>query len=116
MHEENGLLADIRSNGVSSQQAQSAVLEWLRETVPEDRELVHCGYYVELDRLVLSREWPAVREEIGYRVLDVRTLEEAADAWSPNGRFARTRSGGHRAAGDVDEAIELSRRYAPFFD
>ena len=58
---------------------------------------------------------PALYERLGFRQLDVRCLEEMADAWTSQGRYRRTDHRSHRALGDVREAILLAGKYKERF-
>lgn len=114
MHRQSGLLDDVQSSVLSNEAAEKLCNEWI-ENIAADVKLVHCGYYLQLDREVVARVMPQLYSRLGYRQLDLRSLEEAADAWTFSGRFSRPKNRSHRALQDVFDAIELARAYRSAF-
>lgn len=114
MHTRNGLLDDVSASTYNEAALEKQALNWLKQTA-NDTVLIHCGYYLQCDREILARRMPALYERLGFRQLDVRCLEEMADAWTSQGRYRRTNSHNHRALGDVREAILLAGKYKERF-
>lgn len=114
MHTKNGLLDDVMRSILNETGLEEKFLEWIADRAQEG-PLVHAGYYLAKDREFVSLRMPKLAERLGFRTLDVRTLEEAADAWTPHGRFARGGNGNHRALGDVKDAIRLAAEYRRYF-
>lgn len=114
MHTQNGLLNDVSASTYNEAALEKQALNWLKQTA-NDAVLIHCGYYLQCDREILAKRMPALYERLGFRQLDVRCLEEMADAWTSQGRYRRTNSHNHRALGDVREAILLAGRYRERF-
>lgn len=114
MHTRNGLLDDVSVSKYNEAALEKQALNWLQQTV-NDAILIHCGYYLQCDREILARRMPALYERLGFRQLDVRCLEEMADAWTSQGRYRRTNHHNHRALGDVREAILLAGKYKERF-
>ena len=114
MHTQNGLLDDVSASIYSEAALEKQALNWLQQTA-NNTVLIHCGYYLQCDREILAKRMPALYERLGFRQLDVRCLEEMADAWTSRGRYRRTDRRNHRALGDVREAILLAGKYKEQF-
>lgn len=114
MHTRNSLLDDVSASTYNEAALEKQALNWLQQTA-NDAVLIHCGYYLQCDREILARRMPALYERLGFRQLDVRCLEEMADAWTSQGRYRRTDRHNHRALGDVREAILLAGKYRERF-
>lgn len=114
MHTRNGLLNDVSASKYNEAALEKQTLNWLKQTA-NDAVLIHCGYYLQCDREILARRMPALYERLGFRQLDVRCLEEMADAWTSQGRYRRTSRHNHRALDDVREAILLAGKYKERF-
>ena len=111
MHTTSGLLDDLE-HGVSMQEAQRRVLDYIREWVPEPRKAPLGGNTVGTDRGFLARDMPELEEWLHYRVIDVSSIKELSRRWLPRAYFhAPTKSGGHRALADIRESIAELRYY-----
>lgn len=111
MHTTSGLLDDLE-HGVSMQEAQRRLLEYIREWVSEPRKAPLGGNTVGTDRGFLARDMPELEEWLHYRVIDVSSIKELSRRWLPRAYFnAPTKSGGHRALADIRESIAELRYY-----
>lgn len=110
MHRDSGLLSDMRATDLSENDLEDVILKWI-DRVAGSSPLVHCGYYIHADREIIKRVMPQLYSRLSFRQLDLRTLEEAADAWTESGRFSRPGKRSHRALEDVKDAIALARIY-----
>lgn len=116
MHVQSGLVNEVKLTKITEEEAQCGALTWLNNLC-KDAPLLHCGYYLDYDRLLLARRMPELARRLGYRCLDIRALEEAAEAWTSKGRFPRQVRRVHRAMADVEEALMLARLYrASYFE
>ena len=62
--------------------------------------------------MFLARDMPEVVAHLHYRVIDVSTIKELARRWYPRAYFqAPTKTGGHRALGDIRDSIDELRYY-----
>ncbi|AZN29788.1 oligoribonuclease [Flaviflexus salsibiostraticola] len=110
MHTESGLI-DEWDEGLDLAEAESRVLEYLRERVPAKRAPLG-GNSVGTDKAFLERDMPAVIDHLHYRVIDVSTLKELARRWYPRTYFAApAKFGNHRALGDIYDSIDELRYY-----
>jgi oligoribonuclease len=111
MHTTSGLLEALDA-GVSLEQAEAAVLEYVREYAPEARKAPLAGNSVATDRGFLARDMPSLEGHLHYRIIDVSSIKELARRWYPRVYFASpTKSGGHRALADIQESIAELRYY-----
>ena len=111
MHTTSGLLAELES-GTTLEQAQNAVLEYVRHWVPDARKAPLAGNSVGTDRGFLARDMPELEQHLHYRIVDVSSIKELARRWYPRVYFASpAKSGGHRALADIQESIEELKYY-----
>jgi len=111
MHTTSGLLAELDS-GVSLQEAQQMVLEYVRAWVPDPRKAPLAGNSVGTDRAFLVRDMPELEAHLHYRIVDVSSIKELARRWYPRVYFASpAKNGGHRALADIRESIEELKYY-----
>jgi oligoribonuclease len=111
MHVESGLL-DLLDTGVSLDEACAAVLDYVRQHVPEPRRAPLAGNSVHVDRTFLARDMPDLESAVHYRNVDVSTVKELARRWYPRTYFASpSKTGNHRALGDIQDSIRELRFY-----
>jgi oligoribonuclease len=111
MHTSSGLLEELPS-GVTLEEAEQAVLAYVREHCPESSRPPLAGNTVGTDRLFISRDLPALEGFLHYRVVDVSSIKELARRWYPRAYFAApAKNGNHRALADIQESIEELRYY-----
>ncbi len=111
MHTSSGLLDELDS-GVSLEEAQRVVLDYVREWVPESRKAPLGGNSVATDRGFLARDMGELEEWLHYRIIDVSSIKELSRRWYPRAYFAApAKSGGHRALADIRESIAELRYY-----
>lgn len=117
MHTNSGLLNEI-DGGVSVEEAQSKVLEYLDGLVPEGTKPPLAGNSVGTDRAFLVRYMPQLEARLHYRTIDVSTIKELARRWQPRVYFnAPAKRNGHRALDDILESIrELDYYRASLLD
>ena len=111
MHTTSGLLDDL-ANGVSLQEAQEQVLDYVRAWVPEPRKAPLGGNTVATDRGFLARDMAELEAHLHYRIIDVSSIKELSRRWFPRAYFAApAKTGGHRALADITESIAELRYY-----
>ena len=105
-------LLDELPNGVRLDEATAAVLAYIREHVPEPSKAPLAGNTVHMDRLFLARDMPDVEGWLHYRNVDVSSIKELVRRWFPRVYFASpTKTGNHRALGDIQDSIDELRYY-----
>jgi len=117
MHTSSGLITEIE-HGISVEEAQATVLDYLDGLVPEGVKPPLAGNSVGTDRAFLVRYMPVLEGRLHYRTIDVSTIKELARRWQPRVYFnAPPKRNGHRALDDIRESIrELDYYRASVFD
>lgn len=111
MHTESGLLP-LLDSGVTLEEAQRRVLDYVREHVPDGRKAPLGGNTVSTDRAFLARDMPELDAHLHYRIVDVSSIKELAKRWFPRAYYmAPRKTGGHRALGDIKDSIAELRYY-----
>nr|WP_233552694.1 oligoribonuclease [Jiangella rhizosphaerae] len=111
MHTASGLLAEL-SGGVTMDEANALVMQYIKEHVPEPSKAQLAGNTVHMDRLFLARDLPEVESWLHYRNIDVSSIKELVRRWYPRVYFASpTKTGNHRALGDIKDSIDELRYY-----
>lgn len=111
MHTASGLIDEFPI-GVTLEHANAVVLEYLRKYVPEPARTPLAGNTVHMDRQFLARDLPDVEAWLHYRNVDVSSIKELVRRWYPRVYFAApSKSGNHRALGDILDSIDELRYY-----
>jgi oligoribonuclease len=105
MHTESGLIEAI-PDGVSLDEAEAAVLAYIRQFVPAAGQAPLAGNTIGTDRSFLAKYMPSVDGYLHYRSVDVSSIKELSHRWFPRIYFnAPAKDGGHRALADILESI-----------
>lgn len=105
MHKESGLL-ELLETGASLEQAEEAVLEYVKQFAPEPRTAPLAGNSIGTDRMFLNRYMPKLDAHLHYRNVDVSSIKELVRRWYPKVYFQLPKkTGGHRALADIRESI-----------
>ncbi|MCW2940277.1 MAG: Oligoribonuclease [Actinomycetia bacterium] len=111
MHTTSGLLKEL-PNGTTLAEAESMVLDYLKQHVPDAKKAPLCGNSIATDRSFLARDMPTLDAHLHYRMVDVSSIKELARRWYPRVYFASPeKKGGHRALADITESIRELRYY-----
>lgn len=111
MHTSSGLLEEL-PRGITMEDAQQQVLDYIREWVPEAGKAPLAGNSVGTDRTFLVRDMPELVDHLHYRVIDVSTIKELSRRWYPRAYFqSPPKTGNHRALGDILDSIDELRYY-----
>ncbi len=111
MHTDSGLLDEL-PEGVSMEEAQRLVLDYVKEWVPEPLRAPLAGNSVGTDRAFLARDMPELERWLHYRIIDVSSVKELARRWYTRSYFAAPeKAGGHRALADIRESITELKYY-----
>ncbi len=111
MHTASGLIDEL-DDGLSLEDAQRAVLDYVRSYVPVERKAPLAGNTIGTDRMFLAREMPELEQWVHYRNVDVSSIKELARRWFPRAYYnSPAKSGNHRALADIQESIEELRYY-----
>jgi oligoribonuclease len=106
MHTESGLIEEI-PNGVTMEQAESMVLEYIQRWVTQERTAPLAGNSIGTDRMFLNRQMPKLDAFLHYRNIDVSSIKELTRRWYPRVYFQLPKKiGNHRALADIRESIQ----------
>lgn len=105
MHTASGLITEI-PDGISLADAQTKILAYINEHVPNNQRPPLAGNSIGTDRLFLSKYMPEVDARLHYRMIDVSSIKELSRRWYPRVYFnTPEKNGGHRALADIRESI-----------
>lgn len=111
MHTASGLLDEL-DRGVTLEEAEKRVLDYVSRWVPEAGKAPLAGNSVHADKAFLRLGMPALMEHLHYRIIDVSTIKELASRWHPDAKAAAPeKTGNHRALGDIRDSIEELKHY-----
>lgn len=106
MHTKSGLIDEFE-NGVSLEEAQREVLNYVKKFVPQPRQALLAGNSIGTDKAFLERDMPDLINYLHYRVVDVSSIKELAKRWYHRTfEEAPAKHGGHRARADILESIQ----------
>jgi oligoribonuclease len=106
MHKKSGLLPAIVSSTVSTEEAETATLAFLKEHIGEANSVPLCGNSIGTDRRFLQEYMPTLESFFHYRNVDVSTIKELARRWNPEVLAAMPeKDTSHRALDDIRESI-----------
>ncbi|MDL5351187.1 exonuclease domain-containing protein [Microbacterium sp. zg-YB36] len=115
MHSENGLLLEVLAPdaGEFFSTVIDQMLDDIEKHVPEGEKPYLLGNSVEFDRRMLSSRSQDFAEAVHYRNLDVRALQQIAQAAGVEDKFTIPDSGtAHRAADDIAWSISYAQNFA----
>ena len=111
MHTKSGLIEEFE-RGISLEDAEQAVLEYVKRFVPDARTAPLAGNSIGTDRMFLNRYMPQLDQHLHYRNIDVSSVKELSRRWYPRVYFnLPKKTGDHRALADILESIEELRYY-----
>lgn len=112
MHTASGLLDELATSGVSTEEATDRVLSYIKRFVPQQGKALLAGNSVGTDKMFLEANMPSVVEHLHYRLVDVSSVKELAKRWY-RAAFAESpvKNGGHRALADILESIQELEYY-----
>lgn len=117
-HGKSGLTAACISSATTPREASSGLLEYIKKYVSEPRRALLAGNSVHCDKEFLKKPpYDDVMGYLGYRILDVSSIKEAARRWAPAETLTRVpkKQGLHQAREDVLESIAEARYYRDTF-
>jgi oligoribonuclease len=111
MHTASGLLDELEA-GVTLNEAEDMIMQYVQEHVREPRRTPLCGNSVATDRGFLARDMPTLEKYLHYRIVDVSSIKELARRWYPRVYFnSPEKTGNHRALADIRESIAELKYY-----
>lgn len=113
-HGKSGLTERVKNSQINEAEAENQTLAFLQQYVPEGKSPM-CGNSICQDRRFLARCMPTLEAFFHYRNLDVSSLKELADRWSPEMAKGLEKKGSHLAMDDVRDSIEELKYYRENF-
>lgn len=113
-HTTSGLWDQVLQSSISTMQAQSQTLDFLKEHC-EAKVSPLCGNSIAQDKMFLLKHMPELADFMHYRLIDVSTIKELTKRWYKNGPRPAAKKGMHRALDDIKESIEELRFYREKF-
>lgn len=113
-HGASGLTQRVKDSQVSTRDAETATLEFLRQYVQPGTSPM-CGNSVHQDRRFMLQEMPELEAFFHYRNLDVSTLKELAKRWNPEVKKSFKKQNTHLALDDIRESVAELRHYREHF-
>jgi oligoribonuclease len=111
MHTDSGLIDEF-DDGVSLEEAEKRVLDYVKKYVPVKRTALLAGNSIGTDKQFLERDMPNLIDYLHYRVVDVSSIKELAKRWYHRAfEEAPEKNGGHRARADILESIQELEYY-----
>ena len=112
MHARSGLTDEVRKSTITMDEAEAAILAYVKEFVPNPRTAPLCGNSIATDRGFLARDMPTLDSYLHYRMIDVSSIKELCRRWYPRVYFGQPAKGlAHRALADIRESIRELEYY-----
>jgi len=113
-HGQSGLIQRVRSSDHKERKAEQQTLDFLQRHVPAGRSPM-CGNSICQDRRFMARCMPKLEAFFHYRNLDVSTLKELAQRWSPKMAKGFKKDSKHLAMDDIKDSISELQYYRERF-
>ena len=113
-HNSSGLISRVKNSSISLEDAELETLDFLQDLVPQGKSPM-CGNSICQDRRFLARLMPKLESYFHYRNLDVSTLKELAQRWSPRVAEGLKKESKHLAIDDIRDSIEELKYYRKYF-
>ncbi|KAF9168920.1 Oligoribonuclease, mitochondrial [Mortierella sp. AD011] len=111
-HENSGLTAAVLASKISTDEACTQVLDFIKKHIPEPRHGILAGNSVHADKVFLEREMRPIVDHLHYRIVDVSTVKELSRRWYPSEfKHAPRKKEAHRALDDIKESIKELEYY-----
>jgi len=113
-HGQSGLIQRVQDSLVTMREAEKATLAFLQQYVPAQTSPM-CGNSICQDRRFLWRYMPKLENYFHYRHIDVSTLKELCQRWSPRTAERFSKDSKHLALADIYDSIAELRYYREYF-
>jgi oligoribonuclease len=113
-HGKSGLSARVRQSEITSTFAEAVTIKFLEGWVPKGKSPM-AGNSICQDRRFLANYMPKLEAYFHYRNLDVSSIKELAQRWSPELLKGFKKTGAHLAMDDIKDSIEELKYYRKTF-
>lgn len=103
-HGQSGLTQRVKDSKISEAEAEKQTIAFLEQYVPAG-ESPMCGNSICQDRRFLANYMPELEVFFHYRNLDVSTIKELTQRWSPEIYGGFTKESSHLAMDDIKDSI-----------
>ena len=103
-HGQSGLIERVKASQFSEVDAVAQTLEFLKKYVPAGKSPL-CGNSIGQDRRFLNKYMSELEDYFHYRNIDVSTIKELVNRWSPEVQKGFTKQNTHQALQDIQESI-----------
>ncbi|KAH8115246.1 ribonuclease H-like protein [Phellopilus nigrolimitatus] len=112
-HGSSGLTQACLSSPHTLFSVESAVLNYIKQHIPEKMTGVLAGNSVHVDKTFLAEYMPSLVEHLHYRIVDVSSIKELCRRWYPEKMAPRTvaENVAHRALDDIHGSIRELQWY-----
>ena len=115
MHTNSGLITEIPT-GISVSAAEDLIIKYLESASTVAGKSPLAGNSVSVDRSFIARDMPRLNDYLHYRTIDVSSVKELARRWNPKVYFnSPSKTGNHRALGDIQDSIAELAHYRSNF-
>lgn len=117
-HGKSGLTAASIASKTTPEVAADTLLAYVKQYIDQPRKGLLAGNSVHCDKEFLKKSpFDRVVQHLGYRILDVSSIKEAARRWAPDSILERIpkKKGLHQAREDILESIEEAKFYRNLF-
>ena len=113
-HGGSGLTQRVKDSTLTEAHAETETLKFLQQWVPAGKSPM-CGNSICQDRRFLARWMPKLEAFFHYRNLDVSTLKELCQRWSPEIASGFTKGSTHLAMDDIRDSVAELKYYREHF-
>jgi len=113
-HGKSGLTERVKNSTIDEATAEAETIEFLQQWV-DPKCSPMCGNSICQDRRFMHRCMPKLEQYFHYRNLDVSTIKELAQRWSPEILDSFEKKGSHLAMDDIKDSIEELKHYRQHF-
>ncbi|HYI13682.1 MAG TPA: oligoribonuclease [Thermoanaerobaculia bacterium] len=103
-HKKSGLLDRMRTEGVSTKEAERQTLEFVKSYCYE-RTAPLCGNSIGQDKRFLAKYMPELNGFLHYKVVDVSSIKVLVKEWYGGKYESPKKQELHRALADIEESI-----------
>ena len=113
-HTRSGLVERVKESKIRDSDAQALTIEFLEQWVPAGKSPL-CGNSICQDRRFLAKYMPELCAFFHYRHIDVSTIKELCQRWTPDIAKGIKKKSKHQALDDIRESIEELKYYREYF-
>ncbi|KAL5284129.1 REXO2 family protein [Megaselia abdita] len=110
-HGDSGLTEECRNSTLTTEKAESLLLEFLKTNIPE-KSCPLAGNSIYVDRMFLNSYMPRLNDYMHYRIIDVSSIKELCRRWNPPVFSKQPKKRlAHRSLDDIKDTIEELKFY-----